>query len=38
MEQQIAQRAGAPYAARKVAFQLPDFLHIVVNAGDPRRP
>ena len=38
MEQQIAQRAGAPYAARKVAFQLPDFLHIVINAGDPRRP
>lgn len=36
MEQRIAQRAGAPYAARKVAFQLPDFIDIVVNAGDDR--
>jgi hypothetical protein len=38
MEQQIAQRAGAPYAARKVAFQLPDFIDIVINAGDDRMP
>ncbi|HWU86369.1 MAG TPA: hypothetical protein VN253_03815, partial [Kofleriaceae bacterium] len=38
MEQQIAQRAGAPYAARKVAFQLPDFIDIVINAGDDRTP
>ncbi len=38
MEQQIAQRAGAPYVARKVAFQLPDFIHVVFNAGDARRP
>lgn len=38
MEQQIAQRAGAPYAARKVAFQLPDFIDIVINAGDDRSP
>lgn len=38
MEQQIAQRAGAPYAARKVSFQLPDFIHIVLNAGDDRSP
>ncbi len=36
MEQQIAQRAGAPYAARKVAFQLPDFIDVVINAGDDR--
>jgi len=38
MEQQIAQRAGAPYAARKVLFQLPDFIDIVINAGDDRAP
>jgi hypothetical protein len=38
MERQIALRAGAPYAARKVAFQLPDFIDIVINAGDDRRP
>jgi len=38
MEQQIAQRAGAPYAARRVAFQLPDFIDIVINAGDDRTP
>lgn len=38
MEQQIARRAGAPYAARKVAFQLPDFIDIVINAGDDRGP
>jgi len=38
MEQLVAQRAGAPYAARKVAFQLPDFIDIVINAGDDRSP
>jgi hypothetical protein len=38
MEQLIAQRAGAPYAARRVAFQLPDFIDIVINAGDDRSP
>src|SRR5688572_10382415 len=38
MEQQIAQRAGAPYAARKVGFQLPDFIDIVINAGEDRAP
>jgi hypothetical protein len=38
MEQQIAQRAGAPYTARKVAFNLPDFIDVVVNAGDSRTP
>ncbi|HWO23994.1 MAG TPA: hypothetical protein VNO30_34865 [Kofleriaceae bacterium] len=38
MEQQIAARAGAPYTARKVAFQLPDFIDIVWNAGDDRDP
>ncbi len=27
---------GAPYAARKVTFHLPDFIDIVFNAGDDR--
>jgi hypothetical protein len=36
METAIAQRAGAPYVARKVQFHLPDFIDIVVNAGDDR--
>ena len=30
--------AGAPYKARKVTFHLPDFIDIVVNAGDDRKP
>lgn len=38
MEQAIAGRAGAPYKARKVTFHLPDFIDIVVNAGDDRDP
>jgi len=36
METAIAQRAGAPYKARQVKFHLPDFIDIVVNAGDDR--
>ncbi|HTL36748.1 MAG TPA: hypothetical protein VL326_26620 [Kofleriaceae bacterium] len=36
MEDAIAARAGAPYKARKVTFHLPDFIDIVVNAGDDR--
>jgi len=36
MESAIAQRAGAPYKARQVSFHLPDFIDIVVNAGDDR--
>ena len=36
MEAAIAQRAGKPYVARKVTFHLPDFIDIVVNAGDDR--
>ena len=36
MEAAIAQRAGAPYKARQVKFHLPDFIDIVVNAGDDR--
>jgi hypothetical protein len=38
MEAEIAKRAGAPYTARKVTFHLPDFIDIVINAGDDRDP
>lgn len=38
MEAALAKLAGAPYAAREVSFDLPDFIHIVLNAGDARRP
>ncbi len=36
MESALAALAGAPYKARDVGFQLPDFVDIVVNAGDSR--
>ncbi len=36
MEQSVAALIGAPYKARKVSFQMPDFIEIVVNAGDSR--
>lgn len=36
MENALAALAGAPYKARKVAFKLPDFIDIIVNAGDAR--
>jgi hypothetical protein len=36
MEGALAKLAGAPYKARKVTFHLPDFIDIVVNAGDSR--
>jgi len=36
MEGALAVLAGAPYKARDVGFQLPDFIDIVVNAGDSR--
>ncbi len=36
METAIAARAGAPYKARKVTFKLPDFVDVVINAGDDR--
>ncbi|MEO8705672.1 MAG: hypothetical protein ABI867_36915 [Kofleriaceae bacterium] len=38
MEKAIAERAGAPYGERKVTFHLPDFIDIVINAGDDRDP
>ena len=36
MEQALAALAGAPYVARQVAFRLPDFIDVVLNAGDQR--
>ncbi len=36
MEQQIATLAGKPYKARAVNFALPDFIDVVLNAGDQR--
>lgn len=36
MEDQLARHIGGPYRARKVSFHLPDFIDIVVNAGDDR--
>jgi hypothetical protein len=38
MEQALADLAGPPYKVRRVAFHLPDFIQIVVNAGDDRPP
>ncbi len=36
MEDDIAKLLGDPYKARKVKFHLPDFIDIVLNAGDDR--
>lgn len=36
MENRLATMAGPPYQARKVNFHLPDFIDIVINAGDAR--
>lgn len=38
LEQRLAELAGPPYQARKVSFHLPDFIDIVLNAGDARSP
>jgi hypothetical protein len=38
MEKEMAAVIGRPYAARKVTFHLPDFIQVVVNAGDDRQP
>jgi len=38
MENAIAKLAGAPYTARKVSFKIPDFIDVVLNAGDSRSP
>jgi hypothetical protein len=36
MEAALAKLAGAPYKARGVNFKLPDFIDIVINAGNSR--
>jgi hypothetical protein len=36
MERDLAARIGATYAPRKVSFHLPDFIDIIINAGDDR--
>jgi hypothetical protein len=38
MEATLAAMAGPPYQARKVQFKLPDFIDVVLNAGDQRAP
>ncbi|RME25290.1 MAG: hypothetical protein D6806_08095, partial [Deltaproteobacteria bacterium] len=38
MENELAKLAGPPYRTRKVSFHLPDFIDIVINAGDDRDP
>jgi hypothetical protein len=38
MEDELAKLIGEPYKARKVTFHLPDFIDIVLNAGDSRDP
>jgi hypothetical protein len=38
MERLLAARAGSPYKAREVRFALPDFIEVVLNAGDARAP
>ena len=36
MEAALARLAGAPYKARKVNFKLPDFVDMILNAGNSR--
>jgi hypothetical protein len=36
MERTLAAMAGAPYQARDVQFKVPDFIDVVLNAGDQR--
>ena len=38
LENDLARLAGKPYQARSVGFKLPDFIDIVLNAGDNRPP
>jgi hypothetical protein len=38
MEQAMADLAGPPYKAARASFHLPDFITIIVNAGDAREP
>ena len=36
MEHELAVMAGAPYSARDVKFKVPDFIDVILNAGDQR--
>jgi hypothetical protein len=36
MEDTLAALAGSPYRARNVQFKIPDFIDVVLNAGDAR--
>jgi len=36
MEKAVAAMAGKPYRARDVKFKIPDFIDVVLNAGDQR--
>ncbi len=38
MERALAALIGAPYVGRQVTFHLPDFIQMVVSAGDDRQP
>ena len=38
LENEVASLAGKPYRARTVSFKLPDFIDVVLNAGDSRHP
>ncbi len=38
MEAKAAELSGKPYVARELAFHMPDFIDILVNAGDDRAP
>lgn len=38
MEAALAAMAGKPYKARDVQFKIPDFIDVVLNAGDQRAP
>lgn len=38
MERALASLIGPPYAPREVTFHLPDFIDIIFNAGDDRKP
>lgn len=38
METTLAAMAGKPYKARDVQFKIPDFIDVVLNAGDQRAP
>jgi hypothetical protein len=38
LENEMGALAGKPYRVRQVQFKLPDFIEIVLNAGDSRAP